>query len=91
MRFPGWTPEENSTVHRKPQPSKDGDWTCAVAAYGWRGSLGPIIGVDSWQGFMLAQRLLEYLLKAEVKRGAILYWPGSAKPITVAKIFDRWR
>jgi hypothetical protein len=44
-----------------------------------------IFGVDSWQALTLALRLVEALLKHEVKKGAKLFYLG--EKTTVASLF----
>lgn len=74
----------------RPYPVPDKDWCCPVAMDGWHGKLGPIYGVDSWQAFLLAQRVLEQLLADEVERGAVLHWPPEeGQVIGIAELFSR--
>ncbi len=74
----------------RPYPDPKGDWSCPVAVEGWHGELGPIHGIDSWQALLLALRLLEELLSAEVERGAVLHWPPEeGQAIGIAELFSR--
>ena len=73
----------------RPYPDPEGDWSCPVAMDGLYGVLGPIRGIDSWQAFLLALRLLEDLLEVEVERGAILHWPPEeGQAIGIAELFS---
>ena len=74
----------------RPYPAPEQDWCCPVAVDGWHGELGPIHGVDSWQALVLALRLLEEILVAEVEWGVILHWPPEeGQAIGIAELFSR--
>jgi uncharacterized protein DUF6968 len=66
-----------------------GDWACPMALEGLHSlrSRG-IVGVDSFQALMLAQRLAKQLLESHVEKGGqILDGPAGA-PVSLERIFN---
>ena len=64
-----------------------GDWACPLEGLHSLRSRG-IVGVDSFQALMLAQRLAKQLLKSHVEKGGqILDGPAGA-PVSLERIFN---
>ena len=66
-----------------------GDWACPMALEGLH-SLRErgIVGVDSFQALMLAQRLAKQLLESHIEKGGqILDGPAGA-PVSLERIFN---
>jgi hypothetical protein len=66
-----------------------GDWACPMALEGLHSlRKDGIVGVDSFQALMLAQRLAKQLLESHIQKGGrILDGPGGA-PVSVERIFN---
>jgi hypothetical protein len=67
-----------------PQPDGE-DWYCPVCIKGLDSKERRIFGVDSWQALTLALRLVEAMLRREVRQGGQLYYLGGK--ISVGKLF----
>ena len=67
-----------------PQPDGD-DWCCPVRIKGLDSKERRVFGVDSWQAMILALRLVEALLRHEVREGGELFWFGHKS--SVGKLF----
>jgi hypothetical protein len=66
-----------------------GDWACPIALEGlYSLRKDGVVGVDSFQALMLAQRLAKQLLEAHIQKGGhILDGPGGA-PVSLERIFN---
>ena len=66
-----------------------GDWACPMALEGLHSLRDRgIVGVDSFQALMLAQRLAKQLLESHVEKGGqILDGPAGA-PVSLERIFN---
>jgi hypothetical protein len=67
-------------------PQPDGqDWYCPVYIKGLDNKVTRVFGVDSWQALVLALRMVEAMLRREVREGGQLYYLGSKT--SVGKLF----
>jgi hypothetical protein len=72
------------------QPYRDGtDWRCAILLEGFLSVQPRLIGVDSFQALMLAQRLARQYLTAfvEERGGRLLDFPGG-NSVSIEALFE---
>jgi hypothetical protein len=68
-----------------PQSDDEFDWCCPVRLKGLDRKERRIFGVDSWQALTLALRLVEAMLRHEVRNGGQLFWLGHQ--VSVGRLF----
>jgi hypothetical protein len=67
----------------------NGDWAYSLSLEGLHSlRKNGIVGVDSFQALMLAQRLAKQLIQAHVQQGGRILDGPSGAPLTVERIFN---